>query len=95
MQKEINIEQSCVKWTKDRGGMLIKQTAFKGCPDRLLICPGGNMVFIEFKDPKGHASKLQEYYIKKLNKMGVDTYICRSLDEFKEIYFLKVGGVKP
>lgn len=92
MQNEINIEQAAVKYTREHGGMLIKQTAFKGVPDRLLISPVGNMVFIEFKDPKGKTSKIQDYYIKKLNTLGVPTYICRSLEDFKKIYTYYSGG---
>ena len=94
MQKEISIEQSCLRWVKKQGGQLIKQDAtFNiGIPDRLLITHKGNMCFIEFKDPKGKLSRVQEIAIKKLVAIGVQVYICRSLDEFKEIYSYTMEG---
>lgn len=92
MQKEINIEQASVKYARENGGMLIKQTSLIGLPDRLLICPGGSMVFIEFKDPKGKTSKIQDYMIKKLNNLGVPTFICKSREDFIKIYTYYSGG---
>ena len=40
----------------------------RGVPDDLIVCPNGQVIFIEFKNPNGTGkiSKLQELQIKKL-----------------------------
>lgn len=86
MQREIALEQTCLKIAKDRGGLLVKQTSLSGFPDRLLITHKGTMCLIEFKDKKGVLSRIQEVQIERLKKMGALVFICRSKDEFLKIY---------
>lgn len=47
-----------------------------GIPDLLVLLPGGRAVFIEVKKPGGVASKLQQYYIELLRKLGFTAFIC-------------------
>lgn len=56
----------------------------KGLPDMLFIM-NNELFFIELKDGNKKTSIYQDFWIDKLQKAGVKTYICRNLDECKQI----------
>lgn len=59
----------------------------RGVPDLILVFPGGEVVFIELKNPsgKGRLSKLQQVEIAKLRDQGATVYVCDSKEEIEEI----------
>ena len=56
----------------------------KGVSD-LVVVLHQKVVFVELKTEKGVQSKFQKLFERRINKTGHEYYICRSLDEFKEI----------
>lgn len=41
-----------------------------GVPDRMVLLPGGKVIFIELKAPGEKPRKIQEYRAKELRKLG-------------------------
>lgn len=70
---EKEIEEKLVKMVKRHGGLCLKWVCpgWSGVPDRIILLPGGRVVFVETKRPKGgKLSKLQLWWRKKLNSLG-------------------------
>lgn len=61
----------CYKWVSP---------AQRGVPDRILIAPGGQVTFIELKNPNGagRLSPLQEVTLGKLTAQGCDVRVLHS-----------------
>jgi len=53
----------------------------RGWPDRMVLLPNGNIVFIELKTPKGKVSQLQEFRHGQLRDFLQTVYVCRSAKE--------------
>lgn len=67
---------------EDRGYFVLNliKTNRNGIPDLLCLKKGEEPIFIEVKKEKGVLSKLQEYMIKKLNKLGFDAKVWKEVD---------------
>jgi len=63
----------------------IKFIGRRGCPDLILIFPGGRVVFVEVKIPGGSLSTSQKIVLRLLRKWGVPAYDCDNLTKFKKI----------
>ena len=68
------IEQSRKKAT----GMLA------GVSDTIVVLPN-KVLFIEFKDDKGRRSDKQNEFEERVNKLGFEYFVIRSLEEFKQL----------
>lgn len=55
-----------------------------GMPD-LMVINNGKTFFIELKTLNGKIKPEQEYIMESLQKHGVPCFICRTLEEFKEV----------
>lgn len=55
----------------------------KGVPDRIVILPGWDIVFVEFKRHKGARGKLQVAWLVWLRKQGYMSYIVESAAQFQ------------
>ena len=75
--KEKIIEQKLVKAVKDMGGISPKFTSpgFDGMPDRIILLPGGHMVFVEVKAPGEKPRPLQLARHKLLRGLGFKVYV--------------------
>lgn len=70
---EREIEKALRKAVEARGGMCLKWVCpgWGGVPDRLILLPGGRVVFVETKRPKGgKLEPLQKWWAKKLVALG-------------------------
>lgn len=60
------------------------QTVLKGVSDLVVVLPQ-KVIFVELKQPKGVQSKFQKVFQNRVEKLGKEYYIIRSLDEFKKL----------
>jgi hypothetical protein len=60
----------------------------KGCSD-LIVCIFGSTIYVELKDYRGTQKPDQIKFQLKIEKLGHEYFICRSLDQFKTIILKK------
>lgn len=71
--REFEVERHLVRRVTDAGGRCEKfiPDVRAGMPDRIVLMPGGVLVWVELKKPKGgRLSSLQEYKHKVLRDLG-------------------------
>ena len=62
------LDGRCLKWTSP---------GTTGLPDRIVLLPGGRVVFVEMKRPKGsRVEALQKYWRRTLRGLGFPAYIA-------------------
>ena len=76
---EQQIQAKRIKQLEAEGYYVIKliKTNKNGIPDLVAIPPNCGVIFSEVKTAKGKVSALQEYRLKELKKLGVQTEIYR------------------
>lgn len=70
---EKEIEAKLRKLVVNHGGLCLKWVCpgWAGVPDRIILLPGGRVVFAELKRPKGgRLSSMQRWWAKKLVDLG-------------------------
>lgn len=72
MRPEEKIEKRFVKKVEELGFKAFKFEVHgrKGAPDRMVLGPGGDICFIEFKQPGGKISHHQSVFLSMLREMG-------------------------
>jgi hypothetical protein len=73
-QLEKDIEKKLRLMVESYGGVCLKWVCpgWAGVPDRIILLPGGRVIFAETKRPKGgKLSKLQEWWRDKLHSLGL------------------------
>jgi hypothetical protein len=89
---EKEIEKKLRKAVEAAGGKCVKWVSpgWAGVPDRLVLLPGGLIVFVETKRPKGgQLSKLQEKWAMWLHDLGFkyeQVWDLKDLAIFKFVY---------
>lgn len=83
--RESQIEERMGRMIKKRGGLYYKfvSPGNPGVPDRLIILPGGKVVFVELKAEDGKLSSLQRYQIDRMRAQGADVRKVRGWEEAK------------
>ena len=86
---EKDIQRQVLRWLNSQRGIY----AFKvvqgmysqiGISD-IIACVNGKFVAFEIKRPGAKATKLQKYFLYRINECGGYGYVVYSLDEVKEI----------
>lgn len=75
---ERELEARLIRRVKSAGGLCLKWSSpgAAGVPDRIVLLPGGRVIFVEMKRPKGgRLSKLQKWWAKRFVGLGFD-YGC-------------------
>lgn len=75
---ERDIERALVGMVKRHGGFCLKWVCpgWSGVPDRIILLPGGRVLFAETKRPKGgRLSSLQIWWHEKLRGLGFKVWI--------------------
>ena len=70
---EKEIEEKLIKMVKSYGGKCPKWVSpgWAGVPDRLVLLPGGRIIFVETKKPKGsRVAALQKKWREWLHELG-------------------------
>ncbi len=72
MGPEAQLEQQCRRRAREEGARLVKWVSpgTPGVPDRILLIPFHEPIFIEFKRPGGQLRPLQERWAKWLQENG-------------------------
>ena len=73
IERERDIERRLRETVEKSGGLCLKWVCpgWSGVPDRIILLPGGRVIFAETKGPQGgKVSKLQEWWLGRLRRMG-------------------------
>ena len=70
--KEAQLEEWLNRKVRELGGLSRKfvSPGNPGVPDRIYIFPGGKVYFVELKTEIGRFSRIQEWQLKELERMG-------------------------
>ena len=84
--REKEIEKRLVSGVKSLGGKAYKWVSpgNNGVPDRIVILPGKNPVFVELKTESGRLTALQEVQISRLRDLGQDVRVLYGWEQVKE-----------
>ena len=82
---ESSIERYLRQEVKKRGGLCYKfvSPGNPGVPDRLIITPGGRIVFVELKTETGRLSKIQGWQIGEMRKRKAEVVMLKGIAEVK------------
>lgn len=78
---ERDIERALVGMVKRHGGLCLKWVCpgWSGVPDRIILLPGGRVMFVELKRPKGgEVAKRQEWWARTLRGLGFRCFIVKN-----------------
>lgn len=77
MIDERDVEGYLGQRVKEIGGLYLKldSGSKKGIQDRLLLLPGGRVIFVELKRPGGRVSVLQKVRQKQIERLGFQTCV--------------------
>lgn len=87
--KESAIEAKLRDGIRKLGGRAYKfiSPGNAGVPDRMVILPGGKIVFVELKTESGRLSSVQKFQIGQMEAMGCDVRVLYGADDVS--WFLK------
>lgn len=77
--READLEARLVRGVKAVGGVAYKfvSPGSVGVPDRLVVLPGGKIVFVELKAEDGRLSRMQVYQNAQLRGLGADVRVVK------------------
>ena len=83
--KERDIEVLLREGVKQLGGKAYKWVSpgNAGVPDRIVILPGGKVIFVELKQENGRLTRLQKVQQETLHRMGAVTVTLRGAEDVK------------
>ena len=83
---EREIESYLNENVKKRGGRAYKfvSPGNRGVPDRMILLPGGRIIFVELKTKDRYPTKLQRVQIKRMRDLGADVRVIRGMDAVKD-----------
>ena len=93
--RERDIEKKLVCEIRKMGGEAFKWTSpgNDGVPDRIVMLPGGRLIFVELKADRGQLSPIQKVQIRRIEKLGQEVCIVRGMDGLEEfIDAIQRGG---
>lgn len=79
LDDETTVENHLLKLVKLARGLCIKIRFIRGFPDRVVLLPGGVVVFFELKRPVGGKFEpLQLRWHSKLRQLGFRVFVCNT-----------------
>ena len=94
---EKDIERALRVMVERRGGLCMKWVCpgWAGVPDRIILLPGGRVLFAELKRPRGgKVAPIQAYWAKKLGKMGFWHVYIKDQTDIAALELIIEGMVK-
>lgn len=84
--KESQIENKLGRIVRSADGLYFKfvSPGNPGVPDRLIILPGGQVIFAELKTEIGRLSALQKWQISEMLRRGADVRVLKGIDEVQK-----------
>lgn len=81
--RESTLERALTRAVQAHGGIAWKwvSPSTVGVPDRILIMPGGIVIFVELKTPSGRVSPTQKIIHQKLENLGANIRVVRSKED--------------
>lgn len=95
--KESEIERFFIKKSKKKGWLPVKflSPSMAGLPDRIVLLPGGQVVFVELKATGRKPRPIQLAVHRVLNQMGFTVFVIDSKEDvvaYVDVIEKKVGG---
>ena len=86
VMRERDVEQKLRREVEKRGGRCFKfLSSVSGVPDRILLLPGGLVIFVELKKEGEKPRKLQEVQMRKIRELGFRVRVVDSEQEIQEL----------
>lgn len=84
---ESALEQIACRWADNHGVKHLKLNVIsrRAFPDRIFFFPGGRPTLIEFKRLGKQPTKLQQFTIDVLRKLGYEVHVVDNIDRLKEV----------
>lgn len=84
-EREKPVEALLGRLVKDHRGMAVKLVpSVSGLPDRLVLLPGGRLVFVETKSPTGTVRPHQTVVHEKLRRLGFTVVVLSSQEQVRQ-----------
>ena len=85
---ERKIESALAKQAKDAGGLALKliSPGVAGLPDRLVLLPGGRILFVELKRHGEKPRPLQRKRHRQIAALGFIVLIIDSVEAIQEVF---------
>lgn len=86
--RESEIEKILVEEVRSAGGIAYKFSSpgNDGVPDRLIVLPGGRVIFVELKTKRGKLTKLQKMQLNRLWNRGAVAYCVHGLSGLRDLF---------
>ena len=83
--RESEIERKLGEGIKKLGGLYYKFTSpnLPGVPDRIVILPGGRVIFVELKTEIGRLANIQKWIISEMRQRDADVRVITGRPEAK------------
>ena len=87
MIRESRVEKRLVDAVRAVGGFAYKWTSpgRRGVPDRLVLLPDGELVFVEVKSPGGTLSPVQRVEIDRIRSLGFRVEVVSDEDGIERV----------
>lgn len=83
--RETRVEATLRTEIKDRGGWAIKLLpSVSGLPDRMVLLPGGRLIFVELKSPTGTVAPHQTVIHNRLRRLGFEVLVLGSPEAVRD-----------
>ena len=92
MASEKTLEKKLRQQVDKLGGKCLKWASpyYTGMPDRVILLPGGNIIFVELKGARNKLTDLQSERMKMLKALGFATAVVdgeQALDKLMEVIY--------
>lgn len=83
--KESEIERKLGQGIRQLGGLYYKFVSpnLPGVPDRIVILPGGRVIFVELKAELGRLANIQKWVIEEMRQRDADVRVIKGWPEAK------------